>query len=283
MKKFIRGILISSLVVFLVGVGFVVAGIVMGVSSGDLKNLIENYVPGDVIEREIHVVSPDDETVTSDGEVRRVEFASSDVSELEMDLLSMDCRMYVSDTDKIIVETSVSEKLLEIKNDKGELNIDCISKFGKNSGSSLVIYLPKDMYLNEFDLSVSGRMKIECPINASKVHLEVGGADFTSESSVLADDFELEVGAGKAEFMYVDAKNISIENGAGKTSMGLTGQKEQYNVKMEIAAGNVSYGSESYSSLAQTFTNRPKDATKNIEIECAAGEVTVTFEKGMDV
>lgn len=285
MNKWIRRLLIGSLLLFLLGVGFVITGLVMGATSGDIKNMIERYVPIKGIEWSEYSIGRDDKLILQeeDGEVRSLEFDTADIRKLDLELISADCMIYPSSADKIIVTTDADKNILTVKKSSGKLKIESSAINLVNGATKIDIYLPKNLELDDFELSMSGRMHVSCPIQSKMIHLEVGGAKLISDSAMTAANIELQLGAGSAELSYVDADNISIENGAGETKIGLAGHKEQYNVRMEIAAGEVTYGTRSYSGLAHEFSDSPKDATKKIDIECAAGKVKVTFEETLDV
>lgn len=285
MNRWTRRLLIGSLLLFILGVGFVIAGLVMGATSGDIKNMIERYIPINGIEWGEYSIGKDGKLILQeeDDEVRSFEFDTTDIRKLDLELISADCAIYPSSTDKIIVTTDADKNILTVKKSNGKLKLESSVVNLVNGGTKIDIYLPKNLELDDLEMSLSGCMHISCPIQSKMIHLKVEGAELISDSVVTTTDFELELGAGSADFSYVDADNMSIENGAGETVMGLAGQKEQYNVKMEVAAGEVTYGTRSYSGLAHEFSDSPKDATKKIDIECAAGKVTVSFEETVDV
>jgi hypothetical protein len=151
--------------------------------------------------------------------------------------------------------------------------------FQENSGI-IEISLPADMTLDLFEVKASaGNIVIDCPIQADVFEIEAGASAVHLNHKVTAREFDMELGAGMADVKLLDAVEIQINNGAGQTNIGLSGQKENYRVTIESAAGNIQYGEETFSGVGNTYRDHPKDADRFIEIESALGEVNITFEE----
>ena len=92
------------------------------------------------------------------------------------------------------------------------------------------------------------------------------------------EEFSLHVGAGNVVLGEIQARKVSIECGAGRVAYAAPGVETDYNFDMECAVGNIKVGTTEYSGLA-TKKKINNNAQKNIEMECGAGEIVVTFEE----
>ncbi|MBE5956867.1 MAG: DUF4097 domain-containing protein [Lachnospiraceae bacterium] len=283
MKKFVKGILILSLLLFITGTGCVIAGCVMGITSGDIANALKKLpfidfgnqiiIPGDSI---IQIPVDEEEEVVDE---KVWDFKKEEVKNIELDLAGVNCQIQESETDRIQVVLD-GNLPFHISLENNTLVVEKDSHLMDNENGMIHIYLPINWNLERFELNAgAGNINVDCPIQTHIFKMEAGASFVQVNSPIIANEFEAELGAGKAHFDLVDAGHIEITNGAGQTEIGLSGQKENYQVIIESAAGNVNYGEETFAGIANTYRDHPKDADRTIEIESALGEVTVTFEE----
>ncbi len=180
---------------------------------------------------------------------------------------------------------------------------------------SIWLYLPKGMDLNAIDMEIGAGKMESMALSAKAIDLDAGAGNFVIEG-LSGDDINILVGAGKAEIHSIQAENVYAECGAGeikvddlisneltleagmgnmvmkgdiyenadiKCNMGnikltLQGAKTDYDYDMECSMGNLNLGGEKYSGVAIG-----KDINNGngrlIEIECAAGNITIDFER----
>lgn len=294
MKKFIKGLFLCCLFLFLIGSGCVIAGLLMGITTDDLKVAAEKYLP--FVDFEKQAILIEDEEIAFpdavDGKEERNSIFGSDieeegdyvfqgekVKEIELDVAGSNCNIYSTDSENIIIHLSGNSDM-DVNLDEGHLDIEKDEKFFGNNENNIDIYLPVSLKLDEFYLQAgAGNINIEANIQAEKLVIQAGASAVNSIGKIQAGTLDIELGAGAVSLDYVDAQMIQIENGVGRTKLGLAGQKDQYNVTIDSAAGNVSYGGESISGVADSFERRPEGADYSIEIESALGEVVITFKE----
>lgn len=283
MKKFTKGILIFALLLFIGGSGCLIAGFVMGITSGDLERAI-NELPFIDFEHQIifkgeDIFAPSDtfDKVSPVGGSQS--FFKEEVTSMELDLASVNCRIYPAEGDEIIITTSDNSNVrVMLKGNR--LEIENTTDVFKQNDETIDVYLPEDLHLTEFEIQAgAGNIVIDSPIHADMISMEIGGSSVHVNGKITAENLDVELGAGMATFELVDAIRISLENGVGQTNLGLVGQRDKYNVTIESAAGSVQYGDEAFSGLADTYKNQPKDADRSIQIESALGQVAVTFRE----
>lgn len=158
----------------------------------------------------------------------------------------------------------------------------------------VILYVPEGYHYGEVDISLgAGELEIN-GLDGDKVSLEVGAGRIAADG-LKAGTLELKAGMGQIELRNVDVRELEAEIGMGELSlqgnieesadascamgnvdMRLTGSQEDFNYRISGAMGNIDLGSESYSGLGMSKTV-DNGAAKNMELECEAGNITITF------
>ena len=283
MKKFTKAILILSLLLFLAGGGCLIAGCIMGITSGDLMNALKQLP---FIDFGNQLIITEDNTIRipsfEDGNLAAEntwKYQKEEVQNIRLEIASANVTIHTSEDDWIYVTASDSSRInTELRN--GTLIIEKDAGVLGNDDGRVDIYLPLNWKFNRFELQAgAGSIEIDCPVQADIFKVEAGASAVSAYNTITAGEVDIDLGAGKASFEFVDAEIIQISNGAGQTEIGLAGQKENYHVTIDSAAGSVQYGAETFSGVANTYSDQPKDADRSIEIESALGEVIVRFKE----
>lgn len=283
MKKWVKGLLITAAVILVIGFGFLGAAFCTGFTSQAARETFHKY-SGYFSDWDFVWDDDDDETegsVDMTG-VKEYTFSPQEIHSLELEVKKAHVKILPAEKEmeeKIVVQVSEKGRNdLEVRQEEGVLTIDYEPVFQKNQ-KVLLLYFPKDVQWDEFSLSLgAGKLECETDINANEFDLSIGAGQMTI-GSVKTDEFDCEVGAGEGRIEYLDASKIQMEIGAGSFHATLAGSREDYITNFDVAAGSIQYGTEKYSGLANTHTYHPKDGTRVLEIECAAGETTIQFKE----
>lgn len=179
-----------------------------------------------------------------------------------------------------------------------ELNVKVLNtvEWTVNSNSGTVIlYVPEEVSLETVVVSLgAGEMElddlkaaqVEFELGAGQVHaknlqadnlsVSVGAGDIELTDAVLKD-VEVQVGAGNFAISGEVSGNISAECAMGNITLKLAGSESDFNYNIECVTGNIAIGDDEYSGLAQEKSIN-NNASKNIDLECAMGNVEVEFE-----
>ena len=303
MRRWTKGCLIFAAIIFAVGIGCLLVAFGMGVPSQQAKSTVEKYVnyfdffgvfrDSDWLDELDSMSDIDDIDDIKEyfnnnhgndmDEANVYEYSVSDVDSLEMEFKKADVRILPAETeDKITVKVdkaSVSRFKEKCKNKTLELEYTT-SRTNKHT-AGVEIYLPQGVQWKKAELQLgAGTIDIQNPagLYADSIELEIGGGVLYADY-IQGKKLDVELGAGQMELDYVDMENIDIEVAAGEAKVCLAGTKELYQSEIEVAAGEVKYGDETYSGLVNERKNHPKDAVKKISVQCAAGEVKITFKE----
>ena len=127
----------------------------------------------------------------------------------------------------------------EVKKDGRTLKIESAVSFGGEDGT-ITILLPEDQEFHEVDL---------------------------------------EVGAGQIDASGLAAKDYNISVGTGEVLMSLPETETDYSYNIECGMGTVTLGENSYSGLGTERKIHNDGAGGEMDIECGAGNVEISFEE----
>lgn len=280
----------------------VVVGIVMVVVSGAVKGpealkTIRNYVANGIEQLDSGVrfdiesdMDFEDGVPVLAGESKQ-SFAVTEVWKLDAEVGACQLNILPSEDQNIYVHTEgvgnyqgyVKDGTLYLKGisangigadlSKGDsgLNLDL-----QLSACNITLYVPADFYFEEVKLCLGAGVVVgSCPWEAGKLELELAAGEIEL-SNVEAASLNVEVGAGALTYDGSIFKDADIECGMGDVTIKLDDSQTDYNFDVEVAAGDVTIGSESFGGIAGE-RNINNNASKKIDVECAMGSVEIDF------
>ena len=160
--------------------------------------------------------------------------------------------------------------------------------------SKITLYVPKNISFDNIALELgAGSLKLS-KLSTKTASVEVGAGEIVF-SGLEAEDVGISVGMGSIEIQELQTDSMNAEVGMGsltiqgellsmaklECSMGsidlkLKGRETDYNYSFEGALGSVTIGHNEFSGLAQEKSIN-NHAAKNIDMECAMGNITVKF------
>lgn len=144
------------------------------------------------------------------------------------------------------------------------------------SACKLTLFIPADFYFEEVKLSLgAGVVSGSCPWEAGTLEIELAAGEIEL-SNVEASSLNLEVGAGSLTYEGSIFKEADVVCGMGDVTIKLDDSQLDYNYDVEVAAGDVTIGNESFGGIAGE-RNINNNASKNLNVECAMGSVEIAF------
>lgn len=222
----------------------------------------------------------------------------SDVKRIDIELGGYVLDTAYSDDDNYYISTNNAGKI-QCYTENGVLKIKAVNSrtywgVGNMNERQVTLCIPKDGFIESLELELGAGQVTLNGINADKVSLEVGAGQIFV-NNIRAKELEVSAGAGQVELGGVDVDKLDAEIGMGELtgtadirksadlecSMGnieltIMGSQQDFNYQLEVAAGNIEVGRNSYSGLAneQKIHN---GAEKDIAIECSMGNITILF------
>ncbi len=317
MKKFVRGCLITAVILLIVGV--ILIGIV--VAKGDVAKISE--IVSEVTNGKVEVnldswkdwgiyigenwggrYNIDDASVFDknhevwEGDVEKTKVGSSSVTELDIDMGgclleikdSGDSSYYIEYEGKGKLQAYEEENVLYVKSLLHEVILGT-----SQSEEHVILYVPKEVSLNVITMDLgAGQMNLS-RLGADTVSVSVGAGNIVWEQleakeivleigagQMLAKeaalgDVEISMGAGNCEIQGQITGDVEVNCAAGQVTFDLLGTESDFNYEISCVVGNVKIGREKYSGLAETKEIN-NSASKEMEISCAAGNIEVQFE-----
>ncbi|MCH5340611.1 MAG: DUF4097 family beta strand repeat protein [Acetatifactor sp.] len=232
------------------------------------------------------------------GDVREYSLGSG-VKSLDIEMGGYFFETVVSADDSFYLTTKNADKF-QCYVENGVLYLKAVNANMINIGGSnekrIILSIPKDQFFEEVELELGAGQTILDNLRAEEVSLEVGAGQIIGRN-IRVGELGISVGAGQVELpgMNVDVldveigmgelvgsgsiqKSASLECSMGNLELTLTGREQDFNYELEVAAGNLTLGRNSYSGLARE-RNIQNGADKNMEIECSMGNVTILFHE----
>lgn len=233
-------------VLALFGVGLWVAGVALGYNGERADKAFEDeirYIEKRIITGESMDEDTADTADTADAaEVEDLQSYQSvkDLS-VELDAGKLVLKTYDGDGIRCDFSGLGSRSKYSVDQDGDELDVQVSMKkyriFEDGDAGNLIIYVPKNLKL---------------------------------------DEFSMEAGAGEVIIGDVDADYISIECGAGSVNYTTSRSEEDFNYEIECGIGEVRIGDMEFSGLGADRSIDNQSA-KELDIQCGVGEIVVTF------
>lgn len=253
------------------------------------------------------------------GDNVRTSYHASDITDIDIELGGTNLIMKESEDEYIWIANNSNAKTVKYTLGGGEFklyygrSVNLWNDIGRNG--NICLYLPKGMKLNTIDLEMGAGNLESIDLAANEIDMEIGAGDFTIEGmqgnsldisvaagnadigeitagtvcieagageitidNISARELQMEAGAGNIEVKGSIDGNIDIDCGVGNTTLVLQGDVEDYNYQIECALGNISIDGSEYGGIIDE-RNINNGSNKEIDIECATGNIEISFVK----
>lgn len=170
----------------------------------------------------------------------------------------------VQEGDKLVVQTLMNGNLWK--------KITGDSKYY----GDVYIYLPENIKLTTANIEFgAGELSIE-KLHADELTMNIGAAEcnvleYKTKKAVI------NLGAGSIDMSGEFTDSLNLKCGAGEAEFDLPGTKHDYNYTLKCGIGEISIEDEEYGGLAAA-RSVDNGGSKDIDIICGAGDVSVEFE-----
>ena len=316
MNKFVRGTLITGLIVLVLGIGLVIAGFAAGATW---QNVGEVIFSGrfSFNSRSFGVVS---DIGTGPGEEMSDEsiiLEQVDVKKLE----KVTIHMGAGDLD--VEEGKSGYFQINNKVNRGHCFVDyaddelTITFKGKNygRGAKATVWIPKGIDIEDIELRVdagkvttadikgknitatvgagqlvtgvieatnltmevdAGQIKID-DVKTTNLSVDVDAGEFRNDGKIVADTASLHVSAGNLNVDLLEAKDADIDVDMGHINVKFTGKADDYDIEADCDLGEIKIDGKSYH-MGKEYESKNSTAKKSINVDCNVGQATVNFE-----
>ena len=289
MKRFIKIALGIAGFFGCVAVVCMVIALVMGFTVDDFQVMVREgkfaFKPIDGVQ--LHFFDEDDVIVDNDAH-HEDNHHDSNAGESQSDVLHACSKIYVeygagilkieyADVENVqVIEKNVKKFSVTTSEVDETVHVSGGIDVSNNSDSELTILIPRGTKLEELNLKIGASYATLEGIEADEMDVTVGAGE-AQLSNLNARYFDLEVGAGYAKLTSLKVGSMDVEVGVGEVDIEIAGAEQEYNYSVECGIGEVTIGSHSYSGLGAEENVRNPDATKEMDIECGIGKVSVRF------
>lgn len=310
MKKSTKNILLAGIISFAIGLALCGIASVFGarrvfaglVENGDIVGIRAPYAwfQDDFWWNDWHNISWSDWDdfdgilISADRKGEDIAIASGkDIHELEIDCGAAKIVICESEDEKIHLINNSNTKL-KYKEHGEELLIRC--KGQNNNTGAIELYLPAGMSLSDMEIDLgAGVIDNDVPLKTNRLNVDVGAGMITIKD-ISAQQAEFSIGAGQmtvggdsaigemsadlaaGQFIYRGSiyGEGEVSVAMGEATLFLNGREEDYTFDVSIGAGSVMLGDRSLS--AAVYDGNFGQGEKELTLDCAMGNITVTFE-----
>lgn len=291
--------LITFVVCLVIGGGILIAGIALGGTWEDATVQIGDFGIGSDPGHGLIVFSdePDDEAYDAKDLKNELRVDAADVKNLELIFRNCELKILRAEDDKISVEVADQGKdYFTMKLDGDTLKIKDIRKKAASKLKTIEVklYIPADKVFDEagFDLGAgdfhietfaaheinidggAGTISAQKLIASDVLDADMGVGDFCIEDAELGE-LDIDCGVGSFEIRRCSLKgDADICGGVGDVSIGIIGEKNDFNYELSCGMGSLDVFDDSYSSLGKD-KDIDNDAPYTISLECGVGSISV--------
>lgn len=295
MKKFVKWSLIIGFIVCLMGVGMITAGAMMGGGEGLASYLrTHSYSLGWYDEGQ---QIGDWVWQTEDsGQIRYSDQGEGDVltgiSKLKIEAgpglveIVQEKREDSQDTSLRIVHEDGNQRGYQIYQERETLKIELPNDRRRWTDGwrmeTLVIYVPEGYRFREVKVeALAGKMHADV-LYADELELESKAGSITIGGGTVGR-LEAECMSGEIECMAGVENGADAECKAGSLSFALAEGKDQYDYELECKTGKITLIGEEKEEYSGIWQKKHIDhrTGKTVELDCAAGEITVYFPESL--
>lgn len=269
MSKLLKIGLLSALVLFTLGVGFLIAAVALGATWSAFTESVD---AGEFAFSPITMLHS--KTEQTNGNM--LYYSDEDVHALDIEFGKGTLELIETDEDQNIMVEILADPSHAVTS---ELDGKTLKISTKNNAlrkdTNLRIYIPENSYFEKADLKLGAAVVTVETLEADKLDVQLGAGTFDGDE-ILADKSTWEVGVGELNLNYLDCENVDIDCGMGCVAVTLADSREDYKYDVTCNMGDIAIGDDHFSMGHHTV--KGEDADGKIRIECGMGTVDLAFD-----
>lgn len=233
------------------------------------------------------------------GDIAKTRLEDTSVKKLDITLGGGELIFKESEDGAFYLEASKAEKLqFYVEDDTLKLKAVRTKASYKNNNMKVYFYLPKDIFYEEIEIELgAGAIKLEGLSDVGKLDVDIGAGALTLSEieceeldagvgagelilheTVIRGDTELEVNAGHIGGDAQIHGDLDVKCSMGAAELTLAGREEDFNYRVQCAAGEVRFGNQAFTAVA---ADREIDngAAKQMDLDCSLGGIIISFEE----
>lgn len=279
MKRLSKILLMVSGICGALGVVFLIAGLVLGVSTAQFWDSLQVNIPHffpweDTEDSQLEELADLDVMELLPADWTELEFQDIDRLKIEMDAGAVETEQYDGDTVQVYIYQKDSR--IQAEQDGSELFIEQKGRglFRKNA-KAVKLYIPRDLTFDKVELDLGAAAFNSDGLRADEISAEIGAGDMDVQGRIRAKKSSWEVGTGAVALDYLDCEKTELETGVGSMDVVLSGRQEDYSLDGKLGVGSLDFGDFSGDMPGEHEINQ--NAGRKVEATCKVGEITITF------
>ena len=200
----------------------------------------------------------------------------STIRKLELDVTNASVSIGTSEDNLISIKTRNAGKYFKESVRDGDTLILEDDRPNGNTALELQILLPDRMF-DDMDLDLGAAELTAGKLQAREFSLDMGAGSGSIDTLLASEDASIDVGVGELTIGYFDGSELELECGTGSLAIMVAGEEPDYNYELECGIGSIDIGGSSYSGLSsEHFVDN--GAPHTISADCGIGEISLQFD-----
>lgn len=288
MKRLSKIMLLVSGICGALGVVFLIAGLVLGVSTAQFWNSLKVNIPhlffwedgeegrleeladlsdlSDLSDLDLTQLVPEGWTV--------LEFEEIDKLQIEMDAGAVQTEQYDGETVQVCIQGKDSR--IQAEQDGSRLSIQQEGRgFFRRNSKAVKLYIPRDLTFEKVELDLGAAAFYSDGLQADEISAEIGTGELDVQGRVQARKSSWEVATGAVTLDNLDCRDTELETGVGSMDVVLDGSQEDYSLDGKLGLGSLEFGDYTGATPGEHEWNQ--NAERRVKATCGVGDIMVTF------
>ncbi|MDE6232607.1 MAG: DUF4097 domain-containing protein [Lachnospiraceae bacterium] len=272
MKKFTKAGLITSGIIFVIGI---ICCLISWMSGARYNDILVD-IPGIGINCNADELGFSvDNKIINKGESLDEPIELDKAMNLLMDVGGAEVIVKKSDDGKFFAESEGINMTWNINNDDIVVQTER-RKFLwhiKKSVGKITIYIPEDYEFKNIEIDCgAGVIQIE-DVKAESIDLDIGAGEVVAED-IDTKELSIECGAGSIEVSGSVKGNAEIECSMGSVDLEVKQEEKYYNYEIECSMGEVNINDSSYAGMG-VEKSIDNDSEYDMSVDCSMGEINI--------
>jgi hypothetical protein len=140
---------------------------------------------------------------------------------------------------------------------------------------TVTIYIPESVLLEDFDLEIgAGKVSVDL-LDAKQLKVSVGAGEVVL-TDITAEDMILNCGVGSIQMNGEISHDSMVECGVGDINLLLTGDADAYDYDINVGLGSTRINGETFSGVADKQITH-ESSVGTFTLDCGVGEIDLAF------
>lgn len=148
----------------------------------------------------------------------------------------------------------------------------------KNSNATIILTIPENYFFQKASIEIGAGKVDGAELLCENCNIKVGAGQVMLKQ-LKAKELSVNCGVGETVLKGVVDEKANIRCGMGNVTLQLTGEEKEYNYHVKVGIGDITINETSYSGINNSKQIQNTEKTKQINLDCGVGKISLTINK----